>query len=309
MNEEQPFSHEKEQLRRMLELFQPAVDRPDSEPWLALHQQLEGDPKLRQWWHQMQRMDEKIRDAFREVAIPEALAERIVDRLRSSHSPQVPAVAGVQPPNAIRDVADCESQEGAVCEQAAAEPLPQPVSPPGPDGVIMTEAGAARAMRGGWRRRALLAVGGLAVAAGVAALALWLLPPAVPLTEQQLAYSVRSMVDSWVEHGQQPSGGWRPYEAAEPVALLRWRPQYWAQVSVPWDHQARVYTVRSGQTHFYLFQIRHSNQLGLPPVPSQPLPSSGAWKMGAWYASGCIYVAVTNDPRWLDGLSGMYRPA
>ncbi len=297
-----PFDQEK--LRQLLELFQPGIDDPTTEPWDQVQAQLGLDPELARWFEQVQRVDEQLRHAFRDVPVPHGLADQLLERLASTlrcaaaedRAGSAPA-ASASVPDGQTDVEQARAASGDEARQCASEAAPAEVAP-------------CRVVSKWWTsRRTWLWVAGSLVAASFLGLLVKFLPDRTPLTEQTLADVARQKVQMWVERGLEPEGGWNPYEPGEPLGVLRWQPQYWATVDLPWDHCARVYAFRAGNSHLYVFQIRRANNLRLPSMPSHPLPSSGPWLIGAWHASGCLYVAVTDDARWLNALAATYRPA
>jgi len=155
------------------------------------------------------------------------------------------------------------------------------------------------------RRDALLAL--TAVAVVMLLIVWWVVPRAAPLTEPALVNVVLPEVQRWSE-GHSPEQGWKTYQP-EQFPEVRWQWQRWGYVRTPWDAHAVVLHNRIGAADVYLFMMRTDNSLGLPPFPYHPLPSTGLWSVGAWYESGRLFVAVSNDARILQGMKAAYRPA
>lgn len=128
-----------ERILEALEVCRPGSDDLSDPALMDLADHLSADPELKRLYERLRRVDGKLAAAFREVPVPEGLAQRITDRLAAARAE----------PAAMADV-----------EETAEAPAPPPV----------TEV-AARPRRVS-RRRLLAAAGSLGTGAAVLVAAL-----------------------------------------------------------------------------------------------------------------------------------------
>lgn len=202
---------------------------------------------------QMRSFDERLASALDDVAVPDGLRERLLERL------QQPASSTGLPPAVV------------ACVQPLGQPSAAPASVPL----------ATRSNRRWW----------LAAAAAAAGLVLsgrwWLLADRADGDVAQLAASWQQrLTSSWKSMKTLPDGFRVPRSVA--VAPQRWQPlDRLAGVSgVAWDLS------RPGVGRAVLFVARMTSP-GLPGSPPEsPQPISGGQTVAGWQAGGLVYILV-----------------
>jgi len=250
---------------RILEAMEAC--RPGSkdvlDPGLSfLAEQLQTDPELERQYRWLQRLDQSVADAFRDVAVPPGLAERILARLAAERSMNAPIVE--EPPEADR-----RSESVAV------------------------------AARWGRRISRRWLVGGVASVAAAAvvlvAVCVHLIRPP-PLGSAELGPLAIEFFIADEGHG----GGVLFNEAAPPSAYafspaLAWFPETtsWRWVEGFLDGKAVAYDTSWPTGERATLYVLRRRATGLAAVPS-PMPafSTHGCSTTAWQADGLLYVLV-----------------
>ncbi len=252
--------------REQLDACRPGSDDLSLPEFAEARAALAADEAARRWYADRQAQDAALSSVWRDVEVPAGLEQRLLAGL-AQHLVDAPA-----------DSAEFPSPKVEPAEQLAAAELPAPV---------------ARA-RTGRRRWLLLAV----TAAGlVLAGALWWRQPP-RLTLEQLSQLSRSLADQSAALAVD-ADAWKPFEAGD-FPALRWRPASWRQVETEYGSAVVFHFPLGDGSRLYLLQWKVPNHCELPPVPYQALSGTGPWKLGAWYETDTLFVAVTNQGRVLE---------
>lgn len=215
--------------------------------------------------------DDTLSRALHDVAIPAGLADRLLLRLSS----EVVDAA----PNAEISEAVAEDKPGLALVG---------------DGV---ERGGAAVRRRRWSRWMFATGGGALVATLTVVFLIVRMAPqaAAPASPEQLAAAAitwhEQVTSVWHEgHQPVPAG----YEQDRHV---RARQPRWQSLATAWDRHAIVYEL-ADDGHAWLYVQHASPEFLADGAPSQRLPSTGGWSVGAWRRGNTLYVVTTHDRFW-----------
>ncbi len=230
---------------------------PSWRRWLC---SLAADPASRRSFDRLQRFDQRISGAIRDVAVPAGLAERILARVQ---------------------IASGNSTAVASNDAVDDAPCPAPV----------TESNRRRMGRRGWMLAAVAASVAVAVS-----FVLWPRPP--ELTADQLlshggewAKQLWKQPTNWtpLATGQREVPD---YPFAAPIVVS---PSRWADVARLSESNAVAYDLTTGGgQRAILFVIRDAEIECNPTPPINPQSSTEGLMIGCWRAQGVVYVLVVD---------------
>jgi len=247
---------EKKLLHEMLDACRPATDVPADPELAALAVELQQNAEARAILDRSQRLDVALGRAFREVSVPDGLAERLLAALKP----------------------EPEATDSILARQ--------PESVPGDDVRPM----ASKESRTGHprHRRAWLFTGAAALAGCLLTLLYWNSRERLPTTGQEIL----AAVDQWNSLLREDQ--WQPAESAPLAELpdrsgLRLPIQRWQ-----WALRSRVACYEfAPSARLFVMRSRPGTDLPAQPPPGYPV---GDWHVGAWQSGGFVYVlAVTDD--------------
>jgi len=263
---------------RILEAIEAC--RPASEdlkdPALAfLATQLEVDPELRELFERCQRVDATLAEAFRDVPVPEGLADRITARLAAVRNGQ--GASGEGFPSVGHESAPPNGR-------AATTAVPGPI------------AQVARTRRRVLRRWLLAGAGGMAVAASllVALIVARQQPPALERAEV-LDGAIEFFDSDWDQVGQLAAESQPPraYPAGPEFDVAKFPQIRWRLIADFLGCEGVAYDMaRPGGARATLYVVKCTvpNLPGGPPLT--PLRTTGNRSVGAWQTGGLLYVLV-----------------
>jgi hypothetical protein len=247
----------KEAIKEAIDACRPGTDDASLPEMSVLADSLRKDEQVRGWYDRTQRSDVAIGSAFRDILVPEGLADRLV--------------AGVK-----REGGDLAQESSSFIDEAVRE---------------QSELNAAAGVAVPDKRRRPWKGMGICVAAVVAVvLVVFLL---VPSGRRDITEGLPGEVNAWIDEVAQ-SNDWNSDFEEAPVQLypaIRAAPHRWRVAATRYDSQATVYDVsRPGGASAYLFCLRTKGG-GLPNVPPwNPQWTTGGVAIGAWQGTGIVYV-------------------
>ena len=253
-----------ERILEAIEACRPGSDDV-ADPALAhLAAAMAANPALENLYQRLQQLDGRLAASFRDVPVPEGLAQRLIERLAAARTEQVAATGP---------------------EEAAESPAGEP-------GQVV----AARPKR--VSRRWLLAVGGpVAVAAGLF-VAAWIVAGRPPDYTEQLVLkeTMEFFKDELPRPGYLLSDVDHRPPGAHPISRdVRQLPgMRWRSISRLLDRRGVAYDMPGGRDRLYV--VRRTVP-GLPIQPS-PRPATGGFSISAWQDGELLYVLVVQgNPR------------
>ena len=267
------------------DLFDPAL--------APLVEVLTLDPDLADRFQRQQQADAAVASAFRDVAVPDGLAERLLGRLAEAQKGATEATA----------------LAGAMAEIAREGLAPVAAATATTATATMGTATTATAATTTGRQRRLLSRRWLAVSAALSTAAVLLAAVCLAIP-RKAAYTPSAVLNEATEFfsGESPCTGTKLGEVSPPAdypisrgilrtSLVRWRPikgllgctgvAY--DLSGPGDGRATLYVVSQAVA-------------GLPTQPPlEPRPTTAGCSAAAWQENGLLYVLV------VDGGPGVYR--
>jgi hypothetical protein len=241
-----------------------------SDPALAfLAAQLAANPDLAGLFERVQGLDTTLAEAFRDVPVPNGLADRIAARLAAEREAQAAPADGEQ-----------------ATETEAAEPTPE----------------VSRAGRRVSRRWLLAGVGSVAVVAASITVAVLVLGQKAPALDAAAVCeeAMRLFESDWDEPGESvvqnaPPGGYPP---SPDLGVLRFPEMRWRWARDFLGHRAVAYDLtRPGSPRATLYVVR-CNVPGVPALPPpRPAFTTGNRSTAAWQTDGLLYVLVVEGGR------------
>jgi hypothetical protein len=250
----------KEAIKEAIDACRPGTDDASLPEMSALADSLQNDEQVRGWYDRTQRSDAAIGRVFRDIPVPEGLADRLI--------------AGVE-----REAGELANESSSVIGEALKE---------------QSDLNAAASVAVPAKRRRLWRGMGICVVAVAAVvLVVFLLVPSGSrgITEEELPREVSEWIGEVAE-----SNDWNSDFEEAPVQHyppIRPIPHRWRVVATRYDSQATVYDVsRPGGAPAYLFCIRTKGRVvGLRDVPPwDPQWTTGGVAIGAWQGTGIVYV-------------------
>ncbi len=273
------------QLRASIDACRAASSDLKLPELLALREQIESEPDVREVFERAQRLDGRIARAMHDVAAPEGMCERILARLEASQA-----------------VLDCG---GEIATQTAAVELQAADQPPSQREPSRHLQPSPLVRRPVFRRQWLVGVSGVA-AALLAGLGLW------RFYSHDDPLSVTSLLaDSGRWHAQlDAKPQWQALVRGDtlqhfPLALaVRAMPRGWADVSAWVGRPAVAYDLDVGPgRRATLFVINDPGTAAGSSPPRIPGLNTGGLAIGVWQADGLVYVLVVEgDQRRYDQL-------
>ncbi len=239
-------------------------------------QAINNDEEAERLYAQVQQSDTALAKAFREVTAPEGLQERLLAGLAAEETPAA------------------ESPQGNVCVEHPSERAEEAVVPAAPAKRATTK----------WTSRQAVGFGAAAACILVAVtLAVNYFGQEEPLSADEVAAIVADL------HAQDAED-WKDDLSAAPVArpvtkqLKRsLNPTQWRMTTVLGDQQAVAYrysSPRRARATLYVFNA-NTKITALPSAPPMVPQLKSGTTVGAWTASGLVYVLV------VDGTKEQYQ--
>lgn len=264
--------------------IQQAIDacRPGSEdlqqPEMALlAEAVLRDPGVRRRYERSLRFDAGVRQAFRDVPVPDGLGERLLAAVDSARG------------DSARVGAMAEASTCATCSPANHE--------------VATQSKAEGRWPGARRRRVWSVVAGTCTAIAVLAAVALLVPyfrAAEPLPDDRLpgeilAWSEAVVRQGWNEDLLAAQALTRPLDRA-----VRANPRRWCSIATAYDSQTVVYDVasRGGELALVFCMRCPVSRSQLPPLPpGTAFSATGGLTLGVWRRGDLVYVlAVRGGP-------------
>lgn len=229
--------------------------------WLA--RELEASPELVGLHRRLQRLDAAMADAFRDVPVPPGLEARILARLEEVSS---------EVPSSQPEVVPATSLPAGLPGAGAARPLP-------------------------WRRRWLLAGGGLATAAVVLLVLLGSLPKPTRLAKSEVLHDAIQFYLSDTHEGGHPLAEAAPeYPFSQSLASVvsrRVSEIRWRSLEGFLNRTAVAFDVVGPQGIAATLYVTDCSADELPSeVPLRPMLSTGETSVSVWQEGGLLYVLV-----------------
>lgn len=279
---------------RILEAIEACRPGSDdlADPALAhLAEKLEATAELKGLYERIQRVDAGLAAAFHDVAVPEGLAQRITDRLATSHR----RVAKEPPPN---------PRPGEVALPANEETSQKPAPPP---------AAAMPAQPRPLSRRWLLAAGGLVTVAAGLFVAVWIVGGSQECDEPIVLREAMDRFRDEIERaeslaavqGHLLSDPHHPPPSAYPISRdvlrvrgIRWRPisGFLGRSGVAYDLPGPDGTT---QATLYVVELTVPDLGALP--PAAPRRNTGGYSAAAWQAGQLLYVLAVRGGKGAYG--------
>ena len=246
-----------------MEACRPASDDMNDPALAPLASRVAADPRFRDRFERLQQLDVTLAGAFRDVPVPDGLADRITTRLAAARTAEIPLA---------------EHQAGA--ETAATEPIAE----------------AAKPRRRLLRRWLVAGVAGAAVAASL--LVAFMLPEQQPqvLQPEVVWEGAKDFFETERDAGGQLVAESPPpaeYPTSSDFSVARFPHVRWRPIRDFLGRQGVAYEIgRPGgpRATLYVVQCSVANLPAAPPL--SPARTTGNRSVGAWQTGELLYVLV-----------------
>ncbi len=258
----------KKAFKEAIDACRPGTDDANLPEMSALADVMQEDEQVRGWYDRTQQSDAAIGRVFRDVPVPDGLADRLVAAVQNADSEP-----GQEATSFVSEAA--AEQDDLTAEASVAPSAPR-------------------------HKRWKYAFAGIPVAAIVLVCLSLFLRGHPDVTREQISIDVNEWIDEVVV-----ADDWNgdlseaPLQHYPPDAAVRANAKQWRVAQTRYDSRATVYDISRRGTSAYLFCISTKGKvIGLPNAPPMaPLRTTGGVTVGAWQRPGMVYVLVVDGDK------------